>query len=91
MFVMSRKNSGNLSNFHMVIKQRLEDQYEQQGRNSKIIFVFYHCTKEKHFVSLEPVTTSYLLKSDVTQTHQELIGYVFFVITTHYVMNFILF
>ena len=47
--------------------------------------------KEKHFVNLEPVTTSYLLKSDVIQTHQELIEYVFFVITAHYVMNFILF
>ena len=33
MFVMPRNNSGNLSNFHMVIKQRLEDQYEQQWRN----------------------------------------------------------
>ena len=31
MFVMLRNNSGNLSNFHMAIKQRLEDQYEQQG------------------------------------------------------------
>ena len=29
MFVMPRNNSGNLSNCHMVIKQRLEDQYEQ--------------------------------------------------------------
>ena len=33
MFVMPRNNSGNLSNFHMVIKQRLEDQYEQKWRN----------------------------------------------------------
>ena len=33
MFVMPRNNSGNLSNFHMVIKQRLENQYEQQWRN----------------------------------------------------------
>ena len=30
MFVMPRNNSGNLSNFHMVIKQLLEDQYKQQ-------------------------------------------------------------
>ena len=45
--------------------------------NSKIIFVFYHRTKEKHLVNLEPVTTSYLLKSDVIHTHQELIVYVF--------------
>ena len=109
MLVMPRNNRGNLSNCHMVIKQRLEDQYEQQWRdeinesskctlyrifrrnaNLKNIFVFYHCTKEKHGFNLEPVTTSYLLKSDVIQTHQELIEYVFFVITTHYVMNFIL-
>ena len=32
-FVMPRNNSGNLSNIHMVIKQRLEDQYEQQWRD----------------------------------------------------------
>ena len=108
MFVKPRYNNGNLSNFHMVIKQRLQDQYEQQWRGKinesskctlyrifKTEFKFekylYHCTKEKHFVNLEPVTTSYLLKSDVIQTHQELIEYVFFVIATHYVMNFILF
>ena len=33
MSVMPRNNSSNLSNCHMVIKQRLEDQYEQQWRN----------------------------------------------------------
>ena len=97
MFVMPRNNSGNLSNFHMVIKQRLEDQYKQQWRNEinesskctlyrifktefkfENYLCFYHCTKEKHFVNLEPVTTSYLLKSDVIQTHQESMEYVFF-------------
>ena len=105
MFVMPRNNSGNLSNFHMIIKERLEDQFEQQWRDESSTLYrifktefkfekclrFYHCTKENHFVNLKPVTTSYLLKSDVIQTHKELIEYVFFVITTHYVMNFILF
>ena len=105
MFVMPRNNIGNLSNFHMVIKKRLEYQFEQQWRDEsskctlyrifKTEFKYekylYHCTEEKHFVNLKPVTTSYLLKSDFIQTHQELIEYVFFVITTHYVIIFILF
>ena len=33
MFVMPRNCSGNLSKLHIVIKQRLEDQYGQQWRN----------------------------------------------------------
>ena len=49
----------------------------RRNLNSKNIFVFYHCTKEKHFVNLEHVTTSYLLKSDVIKTHQELIKSVY--------------
>ena len=97
MFVMLQNNSGNFSNFHMVIKQRLEDQYEQQWRdeinessnvlcivflrrnlNSNNMSGFYHCLKEKHFVNLENVITSYLMKSDVIQTYQELIRYMQF-------------
>ena len=88
MFVMPRHNSGNLSNLHMVIKQRLEDQYEQQRRDEinesskctlyrifKTEFKFEKCLsflplyERKHFVNLEPATTSYLLKSDVIKTH----------------------
>ena len=48
--------------------------------------------KEKQFVNVENVITSYPLKSDVIQTHLELPECVIFVIATlQYVMNFVLF